>query len=195
MKTVITSLKIFLFFTIITGIIYPLLVTGIAQTLFPAKANGSLIIEDGKVIGSKLVGQQFDSVIYFTSRPSAVSYNPLPSGGSNLGLTSVKLKNQVAERRTLFISKNLLDSLAIVPPEMLFASASGIDPHISPEAALMQAKRVAKARNFDIPKTQKLTQCILNQIETPQFSVFGEKRVNVLILNLELNKLDKTNKL
>jgi len=190
MKTIITSLKIFLFFTILTGIIYPLLVTGIAQTLFPGKANGSLIAEDGKVIGSMLVGQQFDSVIYFTSRPSAVSYNPLPSGGSNLGLTSVKLKNLVAERRALFISKNRLDSLAIVPPDMLFASASGLDPHISPEGALLQAERIAKSRNFDKTQTQNLIQLIINQIESPQFSVLGEERVNVLILNLELNKLD-----
>ena len=108
MKTVFTSLKIFLFFTILTGIIYPLLVTGIAQAFFPGKANGSLIIEDGKVIGSKLVGQQFDSVIYFTSRPSAISYNPMPSGGSNLGLTNVKLKTLVAERSASFICLNQL---------------------------------------------------------------------------------------
>jgi potassium-transporting ATPase KdpC subunit len=200
MKTVITSLKIFLFFTILTGIIYPLLVTGITQTLFPGKANGSLIIKDDKVIGSKLVGQQFDSVIYFTSRPSAVSYNPLPSGGSNLGLTSAKLKNLVDERRASFIYLNLLDSLAIVPPEMLFASASGLDPHISPEGALMQAERIAKSRNFDKTQTQNLIQLIINHIESPQFSILGEERVNVLILNLELNKLDmnitnKTNKL
>jgi len=200
MKTVITSLKIFLFFTILTGIIYPLLVTGIAQTLFPGKANGSLITEDGKVIGSRLVGQQFDSLIYFTSRPSAVLYNPLPSGGSNLGLTSGRLKNLVTERRAFFISKNLLDSLAIVPSEMLFASASGLDPHISPEAALLQANRVAESRNYDSAQTQNLNRLIINHIESPQFSVLGEERVNVLILNLELNKLDmnitnKTNSL
>jgi K+-transporting ATPase ATPase C chain len=190
MKTIIISLKIFLFFTILTGIVYPLLVTGIAQTLFPGKANGSLITEDGKVIGSKLIGQQFDSVIYFISRPSAVSYNPLPSGGSNLGLTNVKLKNLVAERRAMFIGLNQLDSLAIVPPEMLFASASGLDPHISPDAALLQTGRIAKARNLDTIQTQKLVQNVLSHIEKPQFIVLGEERVNVLILNLELDKPD-----
>ncbi len=190
MKTIITSLKIFLFFTILTGIVYPLLVTGIAQTLFPGKANGSLITEDGKVIGSKLIGQQFDSVIYFISRPSAVLYNPMPSGGSNLGLTNVKLKNLVAERRASFIGLNQLDSLATVPSEMLFASASGLDPHISPDAALLQTGRIAKARNLDTIQTQKLVQSVLSHIEKPQFSVLGKERVNVLILNLELNKPD-----
>ncbi len=104
MKTIIISLKIFLFFTILTGIIYPLFVTGIAQVVFPVKANGSLIEFDNQLIGSKFIGQQFDSTIYFTSRPSAVSYNPLPSGGSNYGLTNARLKNLVTERKIHFIS-------------------------------------------------------------------------------------------
>ena len=104
MKTFIISIKIFLFFTILTGIIYPLLVTGIAQLTFSAKANGSLIIKNNKLIGSELIGQQFDSTIYFSSRPSAISYNPLPSGGSNYGLTNVKLKNFVDSLKKQFIT-------------------------------------------------------------------------------------------
>src|SRR5512145_2458780 len=118
MKTLIISLKIFLFFTILTGIVYPLLITGIAQAVFPFQANGSLITNNNKVIGSELIAQQFDSAIYFTSRPSAISYNPLPSGGSNYGLTNTKLKNLVCERKKQFIVFNQLDSLTVIPSEM-----------------------------------------------------------------------------
>jgi K+-transporting ATPase ATPase C chain len=191
MKTLIISIKIFLFFTILAGITYPLLVTGIAQLLFPAKANGSLIVKDNKTIGSKLIGQQFDSIIYFSSRPSAISYNPLPSGGSNYGLTNLKLKNIIDERKHQFIAFNQLDSLTTIPSEMLFASASGLDPHISQKAALLQVDRVAKARNFNTIQKQNLVQSVKNLTETPQFLVLGEERVNVLVLNLELNKLDQ----
>jgi len=190
MKTLIISLKIFLFFTLLTGIIYPLFVTGMAQFIFPAKANGSLVIKDHKTIGSELIGQQFDSQAYFSSRPSSVSYNPLPSGGSNYGLTNVRLKNFVLEREKRFIAFNQLDSITEIPSEMLFASASGLDPHISPEAAVLQVDRIVKARNFNDIQMQNLVQCIKNLTETPQFSIFGEQRVNVLLLNLELIKLD-----
>jgi len=189
MKTIIISLKIFLFFTILTGIIYPLLVTGIAQVVFPGKANGSIIIKDNKAIGSRLIGQQFDTAIYFSSRPSAISYNPLPSGGSNYGLTNVKLKNLVAERRKQFIKFNQLDSLTTIPSEMLFASASGLDPHISPNAALLQVDRIAKTRSFNSSQKLKMVQCINALTENPQFSLLGEIRINVLLLNLEIDKI------
>lgn len=191
MKTIIISLKIFLFFTILTGIIYPLLITGIAQIVFPGKANGSLIVLDNRTIGSELIGQQFDSTIYFASRPSAISYNPLPSGGSNYGLTNSKLKNLVDERKLQFIAFNQLDSLTKIPSEMLFASASGLDPHISPEAALLQVERITKARHFNNSQKERLLQSIRELSEMPQFSFLGEDRINVLILNLELNKLEQ----
>ena len=191
MKTFIIALKIFLFFTILTGIVYPLLVTGIAQITFPAKANGSIIFKDNKAIGSKLIGQQFDSVIYFSSRPSAIVYNPLPSGGSNYGLTNTKLKNQVADRKTQFWKFNHLDSLkTTIPSEMLFASASGLDPHISVEAAILQVDRIAKARNFSNIQKRKIIQCIQNHLEEPQFSCFGDQRINVLLLNIALDKIN-----
>ena len=189
MKTLIISLKIFLSFTVLTGIIYPLFVTGIAQIVFPHKANGSMIIKDNKAIGSELIGQQFDSAIYFTSRPSAVSYNPLPSGGSNYGLSNSKLKQQVDERKHQFIAFNQLDSFLAIPSEMLFASASGLDPHISQKAALLQVNRIAKARNFNDIQKQKLIQSVKNCTEAPQFLVLGEERVNVLLLNLEVDKI------
>jgi K+-transporting ATPase ATPase C chain len=190
MKRLIISFKIFLFFTVLTGIIYPLLVTGVAQVVFPEKANGSLIVIDNKTVGSELIGQQFDSKTYFVSRPSAISYNPLPSGGSNSGLTNTILKNLVEERKKQFIDFNQLDSTTIIPSEMLFASASGIDPHISQKAALLQVDRIVKARNFNTSKKQNLVQCVKNLTETPQFLVLGEERVNVLVLNLELDKID-----
>jgi len=191
MKTIIISIKIFLFFTILTGAVYPLLVTGIAQVVFPEKANGSLIAEGNKIIGSELIGQQFDTKKYFMSRPSIISYNPLPSGGSNYGLTNLKLKNLVAERKKQFIDFNQLDSLAAIPSEMLFESASGLDPHISQKAALLQVDRIAKTRNFNTIQKQNLVQSVKNHTEPPQFLVLGEERVNVLILNLELDKLDR----
>jgi K+-transporting ATPase ATPase C chain len=191
MKRLIISLKIFLFFTLLTGIIYPLLITGIAQVVFPGKANGSLIVIDNKTVGSELIGQQFDSKTYFIPRPSAISYNPLPSGGSNYGLTNAKLISLVTERKKQFIAFNQLDSLTVIPSEMLFASASGLDPHISQKAALLQVDRIVKARNFNTIQKQNLVQCIKNLTETPQFLILGEERVNVLVLNLELNKLDQ----
>ncbi len=189
MKTLIISLKIFLFFTILTGIIYPLLVTGIVQIIFPEKANGSFIIRENKVIGSELIGQQFDSSIYFSSRPSAISYNPLPSGGSNYGLTNIKLKEFVNERKKQFIAFNKLDSLTIIPSEMLFASASGLDPHISPQSAFLQIDRIAKARKFNFVQKQKLIQCIKDLTKGPQFLCLGEERINVLLLNLATDKI------
>ncbi len=189
MKTLIISLKIFLFFTFITGIVYPLLVTGIAQLIFPTKANGSLIVKDHTTVGSELIGQQFGSAIYFTSRPSAVSYNTLPSGGSNYGLTNRKLKNLVDERKHYFIAFNQLDSLVIVPSEMLFASASGLDPHISPGAARLQVERIAKARNLTIVQKQKLMQSLSELTEAPQLLCFGDERINVLLLNLKLDEV------
>lgn len=183
------SLKIFLFFTILTGIIYPLLISGIAQTIFPEKANGSMIIRDGKAIGSALIGQQFDSTIYFTSRPSAISYNPLPSGGSNFGLTNTTLKKLVNERKHQFIIFNQLDSLAEIPSEMLFASASGLDPHISPEAAMLQVDRISKSRNFNESLKQQLISLVHLNTEKPQYNLLGEERINVLLLNIELEKI------
>ena len=189
MKTLLTSLKVFMFFTILTGILYPLLVTGIAQVTFPTKANGSIIIRNNQTIGSELIGQQFDSTIYFSSRPSAISYHPLPTGGSNYGLSNPKLKVLIAERRHQFVTFNGLDNLTVVPAEMVFASASGLDPHISAQAALIQVNRITKARNFNSTQKQQLLRCIQQHIETPQFFVLGEERVNVLLLNLDVDKI------
>lgn len=189
MKTLIISIKIFLFFTFLTGIIYPLFVTGVAQFLFPVKANGSLVVKDNKTIGSELIGQQFDSLVYFFSRPSSVSYNPLPSGGSNYGLTNARLKNMVIERRNQFIESNQLDTLAEIPSEMLFASASGLDPHISPEAAVLQVERIVKYRKYNAEQQREVIKLIKDLTEVPQFHLLGQGRINVFLLNLSLDKI------
>jgi K+-transporting ATPase ATPase C chain len=191
MKTISTALRIFLILTLLTGIIYPLAVTGITQLAFPFKANGSLIVSKHQILGSQLIGQSFDSTAYFFSRPSAIDYKTIPSGGSNLGMTSNKLKIQVAGRKTQFLSFNGLSSNTIVPSEMLFASASGLDPHISPEAALLQVNRIVEARQLDSTKKQMLLQLIEQHTEKPQFYFLGEKRVNVLLLNLSLDEVFK----
>ncbi len=192
MKTqTIIALKFLLVITILTGILYPLLMTGLAQLTFHSKANGSMIIKDGKIIGSELIGQKFDSTIYFWSRPSAIGYNPVPSGASNYGPTSDTLKKLVTARRDLFAKMNSIADPLTVPKEMVFASGSGLDPHISPEAALLQVDRIANARHFDNSKKEQLIKQINDLTEAPQFLLLGENRINVLILNLDLNKLDE----
>ncbi|MDR3705869.1 MAG: potassium-transporting ATPase subunit KdpC [Paludibacteraceae bacterium] len=189
MKTIKIALRIFLLLTLITGVAYPLAITGIAQALLPQKANGSLIHQQNKVIGSSLIGQAMDSSIYFSPRPSAIGYNPLPSGGSNLSLTSAKLIKQVKDRKADFLKKNGTNNPSSIPSEMLFASASGLDPHISPKAAEWQVNRIAKNRNFNSVQKLKLLQLIQEHTEQPQCGILGEARVNVLELNLALDKI------
>jgi K+-transporting ATPase ATPase C chain len=190
MKTqLIIALKFLIAMIILTGIVYPLFMTGIAQIVFPSKANGSLIVKDGKIIGSELIGQKFDSTIYFWPRPSFIDYNPIPSCGSNLGPTSEKLKKQVTDRRILFARANSIADTNSIPAEMIFASASGLDPHISPQAVFQQVNRIAKARNFNNSQKQKLEQLIKAETEAPQFLCLGEERINVLLLNLNLDDI------
>ena len=177
--------------TLLTGIIYPLLMTGIAQISFPTKANGSLIMKDGMIIGSELIGQKFDSSIYFWSRPSAIGYNPIPSGASNYGPTSDTLRKLVEARRVRFVQANSIVDILSIPKEMVFASGSGLDPHISPESALLQAERICNARKFDNNQKEKLLNKINEITERPQYYLLGEERINVLLLNLELDKLDE----
>jgi K+-transporting ATPase ATPase C chain len=189
MKTLSTAFRIFLLLTVLTGILYPLVVTGIAQLAFPSKANGSLITINQRVVGSELIGQTFDSTAYFTSRPSAITYQTMPSGGSNLGVTSSKLKMQVETRKKQFLSSNGLSDQTVVPSEMLFASASGLDPHISPEAARLQVNRIVEARKWSSAEKKKLLRLIEQHTEKPQFFCLGQERVNVLVLNLSLDAM------
>jgi potassium-transporting ATPase KdpC subunit len=192
MKTqTIIALKFLLVMTILTGMIYPMLMTGMAQLFYPSKANGSLIMKDGKIIGSELIGQKFDSSIYFWSRPSTIGYNPIPSGASNYGPTSDTLKKLVIARRGLFARMNSMSDVLAVPKEMIFASASGLDPDISPESAFMQVERICKARHFNSNQKEKLLIKIKDATETPQYLFLGEERLNVLLLNLELDKIEE----
>lgn len=192
-KDIGTAIKLFAAMTVILGVIYPLFVTGVAQLTFAKKADGSLIIQDGKTIGSELIGQKFDSDRYFWSRPSASDYGAVPSGASNLGPTSEKLKKQVQDREQQFRTMNELADSVKIPSEMLFASASGLDPDISPKAALLQVYRISKVRKLKIEQKQQLVNLVNELAEQPQFSFFGEPRINVLRLNLALDEHFKNN--
>lgn len=189
MKPFITSIKIFLVFTILTGILYPLLITGIGQLAFPKQVNGSLIMKDGHLIGSAMIGQKFTDSSYFHPRPSASDYNAVPGLASNAGPTDIRMKERVLERRQQFLAENGLDSTAEVPAEMLTASGSGLDPHISFRAAMLQVNRISKARGFTRTQYEELKQLVIDHTEKPQWGILGEQRVNVLLLNLDLDKL------
>jgi K+-transporting ATPase ATPase C chain len=188
-KQILISLKILALMILLTGVLYPAFITVIAHLLFREKALGSIIRADDVVIGSELIGHNFDSSTYFSSRPSATGSNTLPSAGSNLCLTNDRLKQQVAEREQYFLRYNGLGTGTEVPAEMLFSSASGLDPHISPEAAFLQVGRIAKERNFSAGQKETLQKLITQLSEESQFRILGQKRINVFVLNLELDKI------
>jgi potassium-transporting ATPase KdpC subunit len=173
--------------TVLCGGIYPLLVTAVAQGFFRGRAGGSLLRMNGRVIGSSLLAQSSDAPGYFQARPSAGGYSTLPSAAGNGAPTSAALRDSVIQRRLRFMKENGLDSGAVVPPEMLCASGSGLDPHISPEAARLQAGRVAMQRGMDSVRRRRLEELITVAVEPRQWGVFGEPRVNVLRLNLMLD--------
>lgn len=174
------ALTLTLGFTLLTGIAYPLAITGAAQALFPTQANGSLIEKDGSVIGSALIAQSFTAPGYLHPRPSASNYGATPSGASNLGPTNAALIASVAERRAAYTAENGADA----PIDAVTASASGLDPDISPENAAAQAARVAFARNADPAAVQAL---IARQVKAPLLGLYGEPTVNVLQTNLALD--------
>lgn len=182
------ALTSFVLLSAITGILYPLAVTGIGQAAFPDQVNGSLIRQSGQIKGSELIGQQFSQPRYFWGRPSATApfaYNGLASGGSNLGPTNPALKTAVEERIKALHEADP-ENTAPVPVDLVTASASGLDPHISPAAAEYQLQRVAKARGL---QAKQVRQLVTQYTEAPQFGIFGEERVNVLQLNLALDSL------
>jgi K+-transporting ATPase ATPase C chain len=191
-KLINQSIRQTILWTLITGIAYPLVITVIAQVAFHDQANGSLVVRDGKIIGSELLAQQFTGTNYFWPRPSACTYGTGPSGlvassGSNLGPTSGALQTNVMNNATAFISGNNLPTNTVVPADMVFASASGLDPHISPEAARLQVGRVAVARGLGEEQVKALVEKF---VEPQQWGFLGEARVNVLLLNLALDQLN-----
>ncbi|MGA2602807.1 MAG: potassium-transporting ATPase subunit KdpC [Verrucomicrobiia bacterium] len=187
MKLLIQSIRQTILWTIIAGVAYPLVMTGLAQVLFHRQANGSLIERNGKVVGSELLAQQFTGDKYFWPRPSTGSYATVPSGASNLGPTSQALQSNVTANAAAFRTGNKLPADAPVPADMVFASGSGLDPHISPEAARLQVARVAAARGI----TENQIKALLERfVEPPQWGIFGEPRVNVLRLNVALDELN-----
>ena len=180
------ALMCLILFTVITGVVYPLVVTGIAQVLFPFQANGSLIVNDGKVLGSTLIGQPFDDPKYFWSRPSATSpfgYNAGASTGSNLSPTNPDLVKAVQGRVDALRAADP-GNTAPVPVDLVTASGSGLDPHISPAAALYQVARVARERKFSQDTVRTLVE---RHTEGRWLGFLGEPRVNVLTLNLALD--------
>jgi potassium-transporting ATPase KdpC subunit len=182
------ALVLFALLTLLTGVAYPLLVTGVAQALFPAQAAGSLIVRDGKAVGSELIGQNFTDPQHFWGRPSATGpmpYNAAASGGSNQGPLNPALTDAVKSRIEALRSADAGNS-APVPVDLVTASASGLDPHISVAAARYQAARVARARGVALEKVQALLE---QHTETPLAGFLGEPRVNVLKLNLALYAL------
>lgn len=189
-KNIINELRISMIATVCLAIvlcgIYPAVVWLCAQGLFPDQANGSLVSVKGQTVGSALLAQQFTGPGYFHPRPSAAGsgYDAANSGGSNLGPTSRKLIDVVKERAVAYRAENNLAPAAVIPVDAVTASASGLDPHISMKNALMQASRIAKARGVGEERLHKM---ILSRTEGRDLGIFGEPRVNVLMLNLEID--------
>jgi K+-transporting ATPase ATPase C chain len=186
MRHIKTALLVLVFFSVLAGIVYPLVITGVARLLFPRRAGGSLITADGRVVGSELIGQGFVSVRYFRGRPSACGWDAANSAASNLGPANPKLIAMVRERIDSVRVMNGLPDTTHIPADLVLASGSGLDPDISPQSALLQAERVARARSLDPATVRDL---VLRHTEHPFLGIFGPERVNVLILNLALDSI------
>jgi potassium-transporting ATPase KdpC subunit len=182
-KHLMPAFRITLALTVLTGVLYPGAVTGLCQLLFREQANGSLVVKDGHVVGSSLIGQTFTRPEYFHPRPSAAGYDAAASAGSNLGPTSRKLIDRVKADIEQFRKENP-DYHGPIPADLVTASGSGLDPHISPASAQAQAARIAKARGVPVERVNEL---IAQQTEGPALGFLGDPRVNVLELNLALN--------
>jgi len=186
MTRLITSLKVFFFFALLLGLIYPLFVMLLGQTIFPKEANGSLIKRNGKVIGSSLIAQKFSKPRYFHSRFSAVNYDASSSGGSNLALSSRDMYKQTKKHVESVRNENDLPKILSLPSDSVLSSASGLDPHISLTNALIQLPRVARRRGL----SKKVMRRLIHKYSEHDFiGIWGQTGVNVLQLNLALDKL------
>jgi potassium-transporting ATPase KdpC subunit len=187
-RRILISCFVFTAFTLLCGVCYPIMITAIATAAFPREAGGSLVIVGSRVVGSELIAQDFVDPRYFHPRPSAVQYQPLPSGATNAGPTSRSLAEAAASRRSMFLSENGLPRGTSVPVEMLCASGSGIDPHISREAAMLQCDRVARARGLDTLQLESLRSLIDRHTEYSWGTDPGRGYINVFRLNLALTE-------
>lgn len=185
MKNILISIKVFIVFAVLLGLVYPLAITGIAQVAMKDKANGSLIVKNGHVVGSSLIGQKFEKPEYFSSRPSAVDYNGAASGASNLGPSNKKL----IIRTEKTINKNKLGNKNI-PADMVLTSASGLDPHISLKNAEIQIPTISKIRKISETKLKKL---VFENTDPDFIGIWGQQGVNVLKLNIALDQIKKGN--
>jgi K+-transporting ATPase ATPase C chain len=188
MRYIKQAILVFVVFSVLCGIIYPLFMTAVSQFIFPWRSNGSIITLDNQVVGSELIGQRFKSSKYFYGRPSATdpSYNASASSGSNFGPSNAKFLEEVKKRTEQVRNENRLLSDTPIPADLVLASASGLDPHISVESAMLQVRRIAKERGLPEPKVKE----IVNQyIEYRLLGIWGQSRVNVLKLNLEMDQL------
>jgi len=189
MKQIRSAASLLVLMTLLTGVVYPLTMTGLAQVLFPAQANGSLITHENAIVGSKLIGQKFTGPEYFHSRPSAAGqdgYDATSSAGSNLGPTNNKLLDSIKENMKGVREDNGLSAITLVPSDLVTTSGSGLDPDISPSAAYVQVERVAKTRGLS---TEAVRDLVESHILGRQLGLFGEPRVNVVELNLALDSL------
>lgn len=188
MKVLYRSITAVLLLGLILCGIYPLFISGIGNLLFPDQASGGLVLRAGKPVGARLIGQGFSKLEYFHGRPSSAGekgYDASNSSGSNLGPTHQKLQETVTSRIETFLKENPTLKTGEIPPLMVTASGSGLDPHISPESAYVQVQRVAQARHMD---PQKIKSLVEENIQGPQLGLFGESVVNVLLLNLKLDE-------
>ena len=189
MQKLMTATRVFFVFAILLGLIYPLFILAIGQTIFPDKANGSLLISNDKIVGSKLIAQEFTAHKYFHSRFSAKNYDATNSGASSLALSNANLYKQIEKRIKHILLENDLPPNTKLPADMVMSSASSLDPHISLDNALLQLPRIAKHRG--LPK--ELVKNLINDFLDPDFiGIWGQKSVNVLQLNLKLDKLTAT---
>jgi K+-transporting ATPase ATPase C chain len=195
-----TALRLWFGLTLLLGLGYPLGMTALSQWIFPTQANGSLLYQGDRVVGSRLMGQPFETADYFWSRPSAVAYNGAGSGGSNLGPLNPELQRQISARLAQLQQaagdeserspeQSAADESGLIPVDLVTTSGSGLDPHLSPAAAYYQVARVAKVRGLPATQVEAL---VTRQIEVPPLGVLGAPVVNVLLLNLALDELSST---
>jgi K+-transporting ATPase ATPase C chain len=190
MRHVKQAILVFIVFSVLCGLVYPFLITAVSQFIFPWRSNGSIITSGNQILGSELIGQKFNSSKYFRGRPSATdpAYNASASGGSNSGPSNAKFRDEVMKRIEEVRNNNGLPSNVPIPADLVLTSPSGLDPHISVESAMLQVKRIARERGLPEPEVEK----VVNQhIERRVLGIWGQPRVNVLKLNLAMDKLKR----